>query len=413
MKKKVISMVCSMAMAAALLAGCSGTPVTEDTTSTAASTEAAADTEASAEASTEAATEAAEAGDESAALNIAIVSSPSGVDDGSFNQNNYEGIQAFIAENPDSKVTPIKEETGDTTACYQTVEGIVADYDVIVCCGFQFAGIGPIAEENPDVDFILVDTNPTDADGNTAQYDNVYSMTFKEQESGFLAGIAAAMTTQTGKVAVVNGIAYPSNVNYQYGFMCGVKYANKNYGTNAEYVEESAYAGTDVTGANVGGNYVGSFADEATGKIVGEALIGDGCDVIFVAAGASGNGVFTAVKEASTADKPVYVIGCDTDQYNDGVNGDSNIILTSALKIMDKNVEKQLNNVKNGTFKGENAVLGADTDSTGFVSDPAHCQLSDETIEKINEAYELIKDGTVVPASNFGGTTPDDFVGLN
>ena len=124
MKKKVISMVCSMAMAAALLAGCSGTPVTEDATSTAASTETA-ETEASEEASTEAATEAAEAGDESAALNIAIVSSPSGVDDGSFNQNNYEGIQAFIAENPDSKVTPIKEETGDTAACYQTVEGML------------------------------------------------------------------------------------------------------------------------------------------------------------------------------------------------------------------------------------------------------------------------------------------------
>ncbi len=412
MKKKVISMVCSMAMAAALLAGCSGTPVSDTEATTADTEAAAADTEASTE-STEGSTEAETAGDESAALNIAIVSSPSGVDDGSFNQNNYEGIQAFIAENPDSKVTPIKEETGDTTACYQTVEGIVADYDVIVCCGFQFAGIGPIAEENPDVDFILVDTNPTDADGNEAQYDNVYSMTFKEQESGFLAGIAAALTTQTGKVAVVNGIAYPSNVNYEYGFMSGVNYANKHYDTKAEYVEESAYAGTDVTGANVGGNYVGSFADEATGKIVGEALIGDGCDVIFVAAGASGNGVFTAVKEASTADKPVYVIGCDTDQYNDGVNGDSNIILTSALKIMDKNVEKQLNNVKNGTFKGENALLGADTDSTGYVSDPAHCQLSDDAIEKINEAYAGVKDGSIVPASNFGGTTPDDFVGLN
>lgn len=399
-------------MAAALLAGCSGTPVSDTEATTADTEAAAADTEASTE-STEGSTEAETAGDESAALNIAIVSSPSGVDDGSFNQNNYEGIQAFIAENPDSKVTPIKEETGDTTACYQTVEGIVADYDVIVCCGFQFAGIGPIAEENPDVDFILVDTNPTDADGNEAQYDNVYSMTFKEQESGFLAGIAAALTTQTGKVAVVNGIAYPSNVNYEYGFMSGVNYANKHYDTKAEYVEESAYAGTDVTGANVGGNYVGSFADEATGKIVGEALIGDGCDVIFVAAGASGNGVFTAVKEASTADKPVYVIGCDTDQYNDGVNGDSNIILTSALKIMDKNVEKQLNNVKNGTFKGENALLGADTDSTGYVSDPAHCQLSDDAIEKINEAYAGVKDGSIVPASNFGGTTPDDFVGLN
>lgn len=409
MKKKVISMVCTMAMAAAMLAGCSGTPVADG--SSAASTEAAAEeTTEDAAASEDTAAEA--AAEDTAALNIAIVSSPSGVDDGSFNQNNYEGIQAFIAENPDSKVTPVKEETGDTAACYQTVEGIVADYDVIVCCGFQFAGIGPIAEENPDVDFILVDTTPTDADGNEAAYDNVYSMTFKEQESGFLAGIAAALTTQTGKVAVVNGIAYPSNVNYQYGFMSGVNYANKHYDTNAECVEESSYAGTDVTGANVGGNYIGSFADVATGKVVGEALIGDGCDVIFVAAGASGNGVFTAVKEAYTVDKPVYVIGCDTDQYNDGVNGDSNIILTSGLKIMDKNVEKQLNNIKNGTFKGENAILGADTDSTGFVSDPAHCQLSDEAIEKINEAYAGVKDGSIVPASNFGGTTPDDFVGL-
>ena len=408
MKKKVISMVCTMAMAATILAGCSGEPVSSTESTTEAATEAA--TEEAAEETTEASTEAEES-TESAALNIAIVSSPSGVDDGSFNQNNYEGIQAFIAENPDSTVTAVKEETGDSTACYNTVEGIVADYDVIVCCGYQFAGIGPIAEENPDVDFILVDSDPTDADGNTAEYDNVYAMTFKEQESGFLAGIAAAMSTQTGKVAVVNGIAYPSNVNYQYGFMSGVNYSNKHYGTSAEVVEEASYAGTDVTGANVGGNYVGSFGDEATGKIVGEALIGDGRDVIFVAAGASGNGVFTAVKEASTSENPVYVIGCDVDQYNDGVNGDSNIILTSALKIMDKNVELQLNNIKNGTFKGANDLLGADTDSTGFVSGE-DCQLSDEAVANIEEAYEGVKDGSIVPASNFGGTTPDDFVGL-
>ena len=51
-------------------------------------------------------------------------------------------------------------------AAVKAVEGIVADYDVIVCCGFQFAGIAGIAEENPDVSFILVDANPTDAEGN-------------------------------------------------------------------------------------------------------------------------------------------------------------------------------------------------------------------------------------------------------
>ncbi|NDO47765.1 BMP family ABC transporter substrate-binding protein [Clostridium sp. MD294] len=337
-------------------------------------------------------------------LKIAIVSSPSGVDDGSFNQNNYEGIQSFIANHPDASVTPVKEESGDTAAAVQAVADIVADYNVIVCCGFQFAGIGAITQDNPNVNFILVDSNPTDAQGQEINTENIYAMTFAEQESGFYAGVAAALETQSNKVAVVNGIAYPSNVNYQYGFESGVNYANKNLGTSAEVVEIASYAGTDVTGANVGGNYVGTFADEATGKVVGNALINEGCDILFVAAGGSGNGVFTAAKEASN----VKVIGCDVDQYDDGANGDSNIVLTSVLKVMDKNVEKQLNAVIDGTFTGKNDLLGADTDSTGYVKQEGRNQLSADTITKLDEVYELVKNGTVVPAANFNGILPED-----
>lgn len=343
-----------------------------------------------------------------AGLKIAIVSSPSGVDDGSFNQNNYEGILNFIETNPGSTVTPVKEETGDVAAAVQAVADIVADYDVIVCCGFQFQGITTVAEENPDVEFILVDAYPTDAEGAETEVANIYAMQFKEQESGFCAGVAAALETKTGKVAVVNGIAYPSNVNYQYGFESGVNYANKVYGTTAKIVELASYAGIDVTGANVGGNYVGNFSDEATGKVVGEALIAEGVDMIFVAAGASGNGVLTAVKEATD----VFYIGCDVDQYNDGANGDKNVILTSVLKVMDMNVELQLNNVVNGTFAGGNALLGADTDSTGFVSAEGRQQLQADTITKITESFEKVKSGEVVPAANFNGMTPDSFTGL-
>ena len=403
--KKLLATLLTAAMTMSLLAGCSNSSnndnkSTEGTKGTQAETES--------EAESESSETKAEATGEGAALKIAIVSSPSGVDDGSFNEDNYNGILAFLEENPDSTVTPVKESTGDVSACIQTVSDIVADYDVIVCCGFQFAGIGTIAEDNPDVDFILVDSNPTDEEGNDTEVDNIYAMTFAEQESGFFAGIAAAMETKTGKVAVVNGIAYPSNVNYQYGFESGVNYANAKLDTDAEIVELPSYAGTDVTNANVGGNYVGSFADEATGKVLGNALIDEGCDIIFVAAGASGNGVFTAAKEATD----VKVIGCDVDQYDDGANGDSNVILTSVLKVMSMNVEKQLNAIKDGTFKGGNVLLQADTDSTGFVSDADRCQLSDDTISALNDAYELVKDGTIVPAANFNGNTPEDFPGL-
>ena len=343
-------------------------------------------------------------------LKIAIVTSPSGVDDGSFNQNNYEGIQSFIASHPEATVTPIQET--DMANAVNAVAEIVADYDVIVVPGFQFGGITTIAQENPDKLFILVDAYPSDpADSTgvaTIAVDNIYAMQFAEQESGFFAGIAAAMETKTGKVAVVNGIAYPSNVNYQYGFEAGVAYANAKLGTKAECVEIASYAGTDVTGANVGGNYIGNFNDPDTGKVVGAALIAEGCDILFVAAGNSGNGVFTAIKEA----KDVKVIGCDVDQYDDGVNGDSNIVLTSGLKNMAINVERQLTAISEGTFKGGNYLLQADTDSTGYVSAEGRQQLSEATLKALADAYELVKSGAIVPPANFSETTVENFVGL-
>lgn len=341
-------------------------------------------------------------GGDSAGLRIAIVTSPSGVDDGSFNQDNYNGILDFIANNPDATVTPIRETNVDNSI--NAVSNILADYDVIVTPGYQFAGIYDLAVDNPDKYFILIDTFPTD--DQTA--DNIYAMLFAEQESGFFAGIAAALETETGKVAVVNGIAYPSNVNYQFGFESGVNYANAHLGTSAEVIELAAYAGEDVTGTNVGGNYVGDFSDEMTGKVVGEALLAEGVDIIFVAAGASGNGVFTAVKENGSA----KVIGCDVDQYDDGVNGDSNIILTSALKVMRINVERCLNAIADGTFAGENVVLYADTDSTGYISAEGRNQMSGDTLSALAEAYKLVQDGTIVPAANFNGYTPEDFPGL-
>ncbi len=393
--KKLLCSLMSLALVAGILTACSKPESAEKAAETA---------------NTKAQTAATEQGGKPAAkgLKIAIVTSPSGVDDGNFNQDNYNGILAFLKKHKDAQVTPVREESGDTTAAVQAVSEIVADYDVIVCCGFQFGGIGAVAKDNPKTKFILVDTYPSDASGKEVKLDNVYAMIFKEQESGFFAGMAAALSTKTNKVAVVNGIAFPNNVNYQYGFMSGVNYANAKLGTKAEIVEIPSYAGTDVTKANVGGNYVGTFSDPATGKVVGKALIDKGCDVIFVAAGGSGNGVFTAAKEA----KNVKVIGCDVDQYNDGANGKENIVLTSVLKVMSTNVDKQLEAIVAGKFKGENALLDVMTDSTGYVKKEGRQQLTPEAIKKMDEAYALMKQGKIVPAANFNKMKPDNFTGL-
>lgn len=125
--KKLFGIVAGVAVSAALMTGCGGNNNTAETKENTAETAAASAENAD--------------GD----LKIAIVTSPSGVDDGSFNQDNYNGILKFIESHPGATVTPVREETGDPAAVIQAVADIVADYNVIVCPGFQFSGIGTIA----------------------------------------------------------------------------------------------------------------------------------------------------------------------------------------------------------------------------------------------------------------------------
>ncbi|MCL2403495.1 MAG: BMP family ABC transporter substrate-binding protein [Coriobacteriia bacterium] len=343
-------------------------------------------------------------------LRIVVVSSPSGVDDGSFNQNVYEGAQAFRALNENATLNSIVEPDMDNAVA--AVEQIVGNYDVVLLPGFQFAPITEVAQNNPDTFFVLVDAFPANPDFDEDDPDsprnvdlpNVYAMQFAEQESGFFAGIAAALETETGKVAFVGGGAIPPVINYHLGFESGVNFANANLDTDAEIVNLSAFAGSD----DLDGNYVGTFNDPATGKQIGDALIAEGADIIFVAAGGSGNGVFTAAKEADG----VLVIGCDVDQWHLGEDGDRNIVLTSVLKVMDINVTRQLELIADGNFVGGNNVLQADTGSTGFVSADGRQQLDADTIAAMYDALAAVEAGDIEPAWTFSEFGSDDFPGL-
>ena len=82
-------------------------------------------------------------------IDIAVISSPNGVDDGNFNEDIYRGISTFINKYPNSEVTPIREVSGESEAAVETVSDIADEYDVIVCCGFQFSGIGTVVKNFP------------------------------------------------------------------------------------------------------------------------------------------------------------------------------------------------------------------------------------------------------------------------
>lgn len=327
---------------------------------------------------------------DSGKITIGIITSPSGIDDGSFNQSAYEAIQKYQSEKGGKDKVEIihKQQQSEAWANIKPdIINLAQRCDYVVCPGFQFSGINEVADTYTDVQFILIDTMPNEA------RDNIASFTFAEQEAGFLAGVAAGMQTATGKVGFVGGLSYPSVNNYGYGFCAGVKYASdKNLAASGVTLTLPSFTvpeiGQSISNAvNVG--YADSFNDVTKGKTIGDNLYNAGCDILFVAAGNSGNGAFNSAKELNK-----YVIGCDVNQYKDGVNGSKNIVLTSALKRVDNAVYMALTSFKKG-----HSVLNAAADGVGFVSESGSHQLTETTISKLNEVFGLIKSGKIVPST--------------
>jgi len=179
-------------------------------------------------------------------IRIAIITSSGSVNDESFNQNNFEGINRFIETYGNATVQIIREATGQPKYAVQYVGRIVTSFDILVLPGFQFAGISELALAHPETYFIVIDTRLDEIDG-VNEFPNVMSILFAEQESGFLAGVAAALESRTGHVAFVGGIAVPPVINFHVGFEAGVNFSNRNLGTNVRIVSLPQYAVTLVT----------------------------------------------------------------------------------------------------------------------------------------------------------------------
>jgi basic membrane protein A len=345
-------------------------------------------------------------------LDIAIVTSPLGAQDGAFNHSSFQGIEAFVATHPGSGMTAIHQS--DVTEAVPAVTQAVAEHHVIVAPGFQFVGITQSARDHPDRAFILVDAFPADpldpSGATTVAVDNVYAMQFREEELGFFGGVAAALETRTGAVAVLTGMPLPPDVHYQRGFEAGVSYANVHLGASAEAVSLPAYSGIDVTGENIGGNYVGDFNDPARGAAVARDLVANDVDIILDCAGPSGDSVFQVAKDMGG----LLVIGCDVDRWEDGNHNGTNVVLTSVVKRMDQEVAEQLGAIAAGNFVGGNVLLGAADGATGYVAEDGHHQLTAATLAALAGVFDLVSTGAIIPPTGDPGTTdtPESFRGL-
>lgn len=325
-------------------------------------------------------------------LRIALCTSPYSIDDHARNAECNKGVQSFIqARGFVDSFTPLQETSGNPDVAVQAFHELAPSYDVMIFVGPVFSQITSLAQDYPDKRFILMDAPLTDATGAEMVLNNAVSIQFADQECGFLAGMAAAMETQSGYISLINDVPSLSNSRYCAGFRSGVDYANGNFSANAVILEHPSYTMTDANGVTLGSNFTGSNNDPAPAAALANSLADEGCDVIFMAAGLSGEGAYEAVRQrqgvkliASEADRSLY-------------DSDAPAVLASVTKDYAGTLSRQLSAIDDGSFQGGNLTLRAADNAIGFAAAPDTIQES--TRKALSDALPLIKDGTIVPRS--------------
>ena len=332
---------------------------TEEASSEEASSEKASSEEASSEEETEAETE---EDIDGTGFKIGMVTDVGGVNDGSFNQSAWEGLQrageAFGCE------VKYIESKGDADYVPNIESFLDEDYDLIVCVGYMMAdAVRDAAELYPDQKFAIID------DASNADLDNVTCMMFEQEQASYLVGLAAGYTTESNIVGFVTGAANETMNSFGYGYCAGVLDANP-----------------DATILQYNAN---NFGDASGGKTAVNTMVTKGADVVFHAAGGTGIGVIDGCKE-----NKIWAIGVDSDQSPLAPE----TILTSALKRVDNACYDATKKTILGTLEG--GVETYDLAAGGVDIAPTTDNLSKDVLEKIEDAKKDIIAGDLVVPKN-------------
>lgn len=288
---------------------------------------------------------------------VSMVTDVGGINDQSFNQGAWEGLQR-AKEELGIEVDYLESKTeADYVSNIETL--VDQGNDLIVACGFLMADtIKEAAEAYPDQKFAIID------DSTNSDLPNVSCLMFKQNEASYLVGVVAAMMSETNKVGFVLGMSTPVMNQFGYGYVAGVLDTNP-----------------DATVEQYNAN---AFGDAAAGKAAAIQMFTNGADVVFHAAGGTGNGVIEAAKEQGK-----YAIGVDIDQAYLAPDN----VITSAMKRCDNAIYDLVEKMT----KGEE-ISGVQTyglDNGGVDIAPTTGLLSQEVIDKVNEVKEKILSGEI------------------
>ncbi|MFJ3303335.1 BMP family protein [Streptomyces sp. NPDC086549] len=302
-------------------------------------------------------------------VKIGLAYDVGGRGDRSFNDSAARGADKAKGEFS-GDIKELTAKTSDTEADREQRLSDLADagYNPIVAVGFSYASsVTKIAAKYPKTSFGLVDS--------VVDAKNVDSITFTEEQGSYLAGVAAALKTKKDHVGFIGGVDVPLIKKFEAGYVQGVKDTNSKIKVDTQYLSH----GSDFSG----------FASPDKGKQAAQGMLDNGADVIYSAAGSSGNGAIEAVNGV----KGAWAIGVDSDQYNiPGLAKYKSSILTSMVKNVDVGVYDFIKSVHDGKpLTGTNTYsLAKDgvslATSGGFITDIQ---------AKLDAAKKKIIDGSI------------------
>ena len=297
-------------------------------------------------------------------IKIGMVADLGGINDESFNQSAWEGLQQA---QKDLGIEIKVIESKQASEYLPNMESLLdEDVDMVIGVGYTMKeDIQKQAENYPDKQFVLIDET----------YDtipeNVTPILFRENEAAYLTGLIAGKMTKTNNVGFIGGIQTPVVSRFEYGYKAGVKEAN------------------DKTNVNV--QYAGTFSDAAKGKSIANQMYGNGSDIILSAAGGTGLGAIESAKEQNK-----YAIGVDRDQSDLAPEN----VLTSALKKVIVRVYDTVKEFVEGKLKGgQEKVYGLKEDGVG-IPETTKNLVPQDIIDYVNEMIEKIKNDEIkVPST--------------
>ena len=358
--KKFLAFVMAASMALSL-AACGGSSAsTATSTTTEATSEAAASTSGS-------------------KTDVAFVTDVGNIDDQSFNQYTWQGVQDFCSANSLNANYYRPTEDSDAARLEQMDNAVNDGAKSIVVAGYLFGNaIAEAQEKYPDVQFLALDVSASDL-GDKAPTANTALITYKEEQAGYLAGYAAVMDgfTKLG-FSGGGGGTNPACCRYGYGFV---------QGANAAAAEKDVQVEM-----NYSWEYGSSFSASPELQTMANGWYQSGTEVIF----ACGGSMFQSITAAASANDGA-VIGVDVDQSTQ-----SDTVVTSAMKELSDAVEWSLAKVYDDTFSeigGVATSLGVEEDAVGLPTDS--WSLTNYTVEQYEEMYQKVKDGTLAVDADY------------